>query len=474
MAIYLLLIALFAVSIFYNYPAILQMQPQGAHLWRQADCMAMTQNYRQFHLPFLQPATYNLQSLNGNVAGESPVFYFIAAQFKNPVFALRLMHTVIFILGIIATYFIAFYFLHRRLLSLFCSILMFTSPLLVFYGNNFLSDVPALSFAFMGWAFFLNGHKKDNLFYLGTAFFCFTFAALLKASEVMNLVIVMVYLIQFRQLNSKLKTSILFSLFSFLIICSWYFFAKSYNQQNHDTYYFLSVAPIWKLSAHEIGLGIWRMLVSNSKNYFWRPASILLLLSVYFLITKRKKINNELKLLISSAFALTILYVLVFYGKMIGHEYYYIPFFVFVLFGIIGILKVYNSYHAENIFIHAFAYLFLVINIIYCKNFAAEKLTVPLYNGYLSSNEMQEFLNKNGVTKYKSVISLPDETTNKTLYQIKRKGFTGFNNDELILKNREADFLLADENFLQQQKKLQPFLKDSVGYFNGFVLYKLK
>jgi hypothetical protein len=357
---------------------------------------------------------------------------------------------------------------------LFCSVFLFTSPLLVFYGNNFLSDVPALSFAFMGWAFFLNGYKKDNLFFLCLSFFCFTFAALLKASEVMNLVIVMVYLIQFRKLNSKPLFSFLFSLFSFLIICSWYFFAKSYNQQNHDTYYFLSVSPVWKLSAHEIGLGIWRMVVSNSRNYFWPPASILLLLSVYFLIKKIKKINKELKLLILSAFILNILYVIVFYQKMIGHEYYYIPFFVFVLFGIIGILKVYNSYHAENIFTHTFAYLFLVINIIYCKNFTAEKLTVPLYNGYLSSKEMQEFFEKNGVIKYKSVISLPDETTNKTLYQIKRKGFTGFNHYEAVLKNREADFLLADENFLKQQKKLQPFLKDSVGYFNGFVLYKLK
>ncbi|HRB67738.1 MAG TPA: hypothetical protein PLO32_08090, partial [Chitinophagales bacterium] len=89
--------------------------------------------------------TYNLQAENGQVAGEFPLFYFIAAQTKHAGIVLRLMHSFIFISGIIATYFIAYYFLQRSLLSIWISILFFTSPLLVFYGNNFISDIPALS-----------------------------------------------------------------------------------------------------------------------------------------------------------------------------------------------------------------------------------------------------------------------------------------------------------------------------------------
>lgn len=151
---YILLFSIAAICMFYNYPAMLHLLPQGSHLWRQADCLAMMQNYQQFQLDFFQPATYNLQSVNGNVAGEFPVLYFIAAQFKNAAFVLRFMHTFIFLSGMLATYFISFFFLQRRYLSVICSLLLFTSPLLIFYGNNFLSDVPALSVAFIGWAFF--------------------------------------------------------------------------------------------------------------------------------------------------------------------------------------------------------------------------------------------------------------------------------------------------------------------------------
>ena len=446
------------------------MQPQGAHLWRQADCMAMTQNYLQFQLSFFQPATYNLQSTNGNVAGEFPIFYFIAAQFKNPVFALRLTHTLVFIAGILATYFITFYFLGRRLLSIFCSVLMFTSPLLVFYGNNFLSDVPALSFAFIGWAFFLYSYKKEKLFWIYIAFFCFTFTTLLKASEAIHFAIAFLFVIK----TSKINLKSFFPFTFFIIPLLWYFYAKTYNEQNHDSYYFLSVFPIWKLSFYDIGLGIWRMIISNSKNYFWQPTSILLILSAYYLIKNWRKLDTELRILISASFIFVVLYILFFYQKMIGHEYYYVPFFAFVLFGIIGLFKVYNTYYSENIFSHTFIFLGLLLNIIYCRNFVSEKLTIPMYNGHLSSNEMQLFLEKNGVSKNKTIISLPDDTPNKTLFQLKRKGFTEFNNYEVVLNENKADFMIVAMEFANQQKALKPYLNDSIGFFNGFVLYKLK
>jgi hypothetical protein len=64
-ALLLLVIALLALGLLYGYPDMLQLLPQGSHLWRQADSYAMTQNYQQFGLPFLQPETYNLQSAAG-------------------------------------------------------------------------------------------------------------------------------------------------------------------------------------------------------------------------------------------------------------------------------------------------------------------------------------------------------------------------------------------------------------------------
>lgn len=469
-AIFLLLVAIIGISLFYQYPNMLNMLPQGAHIWRQSDCMAMTQNYQQFSLPFLQPATYNLQSINGNVAGEFPIFYFIAAQFKNPAFALRLLHSITFLCGIISVYFIAFYFLQRRLLSLFYSVFMFTSPLLVFYGNNFLSDVPALSFVFFGWAIFLYHYKEENLFWIFIAFLSFAFATLLKASESIHFAIAFLFLLRNKKIS--LKTLLPFTLFALPL--SWYLFAKSYNKINHDTYYFLSIFPIWKISLHDIGLTIWRMVVSNSKYFFWLPTNILFIISIYFLIKNRKRMEIELTILITSSIILSAIYLILFFQKMMAHEYYYIPFFTTVLFCVIGILKVYNTYHAENVFTHTFAYIFLITNIIYSKKTIAEKLSVPLYNGYLSSNEMQLFLEKNGVTKFITIVSLPDDTPNKTLYQLKRKGYTEFNNYLDVLKNKKAEYLILADKGWKNHDELKYYLTDSIGCFYDITLYKLK
>ena len=470
LAILLLLIAIIGMVVFYQYPTMLELPPQGAHIWRQSDCMAMTQNYQQFHISFFQPATYNLQSVNGNVAGEFPVFYFIAAQFKNPVFALRLMHSIIFLLGIISTYFIAFYFLQRRLLSLFCAVFMFTSPLLVFYGNNFLSDVPALGFAFIGWAIFLHHYKNEIIVGLFIAFFCFAFAALLKASEAIHFAIAFIFILR----NKKTSVKILIPYIVMLLPLLWYFFAKSYNKTNHDTYYFLSIFPVWKLSLNDIGLAIWRMVVSNSRYYFWLPTTILFIISIYFLLKNRKKMEKELSTLLSCSLIISTIYLVLFYQKMIAHEYYYVPFFSTVLFVIIGILKIYNSYHAENIFMHTFAYTFLVLNIIYCKKTVVEKLTIPMYNGYLSSEEMQFFLDKNGVTNDKSIVSLPDDTPNKTLFQLKRKGYTEFNNYIDVLKNKKADYIIIGYKDVVNREELKPFLINKIDSFHDITLYKLK
>lgn len=466
------LICILCVAFFYGYPHIGQLLPQGSHLWRQADCLAMAQNYRQFHLPFFQPETYNLQSDNGKVAGEFPLFYFIAACFSNTALALRVLHTFLFLCGIMATYFIAFHFLRRQLLSVFCTLLLFTSPLLVFYGNNFLSDVPALSVSFIGWAIFFGAYRKRKPGWLAVSFLFFTLGALLKASQVINFCILFIMLASSNIPQQRVKL-ILSGCFLIPVVL-WYVYAKSYNRLHHDNYYCLNIAPIWELSFYDIGLGIWRMVVSLSNNYFWRPVSLVLLGSVYFLLKHRKKLERDLRLIMLSSFLLTILYILLFYQKMSGHEYYYTVFFIFMLFALIGILKTYNRFHSENIFAHSVLFMLLIPAIIFCKFFTAEKLSDNLYNGYLSSAEMQDFLLTHGVTETRTILSLPDDSPNKTLCLLKRKGFTEFNDYTLILKAKKSDFLLLGNDSWKNDRTISPSLQDSIGSFHGFTLYSLK
>ncbi len=386
--------------------------------------------------------------------------------------ALRILHTFLFLGGILSTYFIAFHFLRRQLLSVFCSLLLFTSPLLVFYGNNFLSDVPSLSASFIGWAIFLGVYRKRKLGWIFLAFCFFTLGALLKASQAINFC--MLFLLLFNPVLPQYKEKLLLSILSLIPVVFWYYYAKSYNQIYHDSYYCLSIAPVWNVSLHDMGLGIWRMVVSLSKNYFWRPTSLLLLSSVYLLFKHRKKLEVDLQRLILSSFLLTLLYILLFYQKMIGHEYYYTLFFVLVLFTLIGLLKTYNRFHAENIFSHVLLFILLIPNILFCRHFVAEKLRDSLYNTDLASPAMQDFLTAHAVTENKTILSIPDDSPNKTLCLLKRKGFTEFNDYPAILNGQQSDFLLLGNDYWKKNKSLTFRLQDSIGSFHGYTLYKLK
>lgn len=469
-ALVILFIAVFAISFLYQYAAMWQLLPQGAHVWRQADCMAMAQNYQQFHLPFFTPATYNLQSINGNVAGEFPLFYYIAAQFSNPAFALRFMHTFVFLGGIFAVHFIAFYFLQRRLLAIICALFMFTSPLLVFYGNNFLSDVPALSISFMAWAIFFSVLKKENKKLRWFAFILFAFAGLLKASYTLNFVIAFLFLVKTKQLSIKKFLPYIF----ILIPIAWYVYAKQYNVKNHDTYYFLSIYPIWKLSMQEITLVLRRIFISARNYYFWLPTSFILLLGFFFTIKHRKKLDKELRAIMVISFCMVLLYIILFYEKMIQHEYYYVFFFIAILFIIIGILKVYNIFHSENVFAHTAMLLLLFISIFFCKKTLQKKLNATTYNATLSSIEFQKYIISKGIKQDKIVISLPDISPNQTLFLIKRKGYTAFNDYLKMLQAQKADFIILNGDALKSSKTLQPYLQDSIGYFDGITIYKLQ
>lgn len=469
----MLLIAVLAICLFYNYPSILHLLPQGSHVWRQTYSMDMAINYKLYHLPFFQPEVSNLASINGRAAAEFPLFYYIAAQFNDSEFVLRIIHTGIFLTGIISAYYIAFYFLKDKLLSIYVMLFLFSSPLLVFYGNNFLSDVPALSIAYTAWAIYL--HHSSSKYGLLLFFVLLACSCLLKASQAINYGILLYISITNTGTILRKKYCLLLFVITLIPVLYWYHYAKIYNLNNQHTYFFLGISPIWKLSWYDIGLTGWRIIISWSKNYFWRPFTILLILCSFLYWKYRKRIPQELSNYVISSFLLTAVYSILFYERFMNHEYYIVTVYIFVLYWIITLLYICKRYYGEIIsWVKVFTGCLLLINIIYCKIFTKEKLTDTSYNSFLTTNGMQQFLTAHGVYQYKSVLSIPDDTPCQTLYLIKRKGYTEFNHYQEVLKDHKADFLVLNDEHWKQNNALQPYLKDSIGYYNGITLYKLK
>lgn len=441
-----LLVFLVLLFFYYNIGNILNKDIQGAHIWRQADCMAMVENYKQFKLPFYKPATYNLQSNHGNVVGEFPLFYFIASKSTNSAFVLRLMNFMVLCLSIIAIYYIVLYFIKQQMYALVVAMLMCTSPLLMYYGTNFLSDATAVAFLFLAFAFYLYSTQYRINKYL--SILCFILSVLFKASYAL-FIIVPLY-VYYNQNKNQLKLKGVIKILLVLIIPTlWYVYAKYYNQINHDTYYFLSIQPIWTMSFHDIGLSIWRVFKSNFYIYFQPVFSIITIL--FFIYSCFKNKSNEVLKYTIVVFVITILYAVLFLQKFIQHDYYYLFFMPFILMLLIqSIVWIKNKLESKN-YTYLILFIILLVNIYYCKQTINEMQKYSSVSSKLLSQEFQNFLNQNNCTSKTIVFCADDASPNVYLYSIKRKGYTVYN----VNRNqniKDYDFLITtNKNKLKKQ-----------------------
>jgi 4-amino-4-deoxy-L-arabinose transferase-like glycosyltransferase len=252
---------LLGVSIFYKYHEIVLKRPQSVHQWRQSDCASIALNYYQGGMNFFNPETHNLTS-DGGTSGKSctseiPVLYYsVAVLYK--VFGYhdsiyRIFNTLLFFLGLFYLFQIFLYLLKDTYWAIALTLLFFTSPVLVYYGNNYLTNSSSLAFSIVGWYYFIRFYyeKKQKWFYISMAFFLI--AAALKVTALFSLfAIAGVYVLEIfglmsfngnqRIFNRKIRFSL--PIISILIIIGlWIFYASKYlrpyslrNQQSGSSH----------------------------------------------------------------------------------------------------------------------------------------------------------------------------------------------------------------------------------------------
>ncbi len=172
---YLFFIGLLGLFFTYSFQDILFLRPQSIHQWRQADCLQIAHNYLTESWNFFSPSIHNYFSdgeTSGKTAGVFPLLYFFVAIiwkiFGEHEFIYRIVTLSIFFGGLFALYNLLKKLLQNNFWALTVTFFLFTSPLLVFYSNNFLPNVPAFSFVLIGWYFFTSStiHKKQSTYIL--------------------------------------------------------------------------------------------------------------------------------------------------------------------------------------------------------------------------------------------------------------------------------------------------------------------
>ena len=495
----LFVLLLILVSLFYGYHEILFFPPQSIHVWRQCDCTSMALLYAEHGMHFFKPEMHNLHAdgqTTGFAVGEFPIiYYFVAILYKlfgHHDFLLRATDLFIFFAGLFFMFKLIYLVSRDYFYAILFPILLFTSPLLVYYANNFLPEVPSLGLTLIGWYFFFKMRQQYQSRYLYLFIFFLTFATLIKVTSGISLILTFsllffesIKLIKLKKdKNIFRQTLIGFLAFagSIIIIIAWYLFAIKYNQDHSTIYFRTGIVGFWQTNAKD-AKSVSEMFINNWKFFIFND-SVYLLLGIIFLLIIICSRNTFLILMNLLMIAGIAGFVSLWYGLLHQHDYYFAPLLImaamlFISFSEAGNIRFPKIFHHPILKI-VFLVL-LIINISYASGkvkrryieFSDRQNKVELY-------DIQNFLDSLKIEKDAKIICTPDLTPNHMLYLLNRQGWSdlyGMNNDSLKVLDHirhGAKYLFVHHNIPKENYDLNHFIDSWLGEKGFLQVYKLK
>jgi hypothetical protein len=504
---------LFVLAYFYNYHEIVKKRPQSVHAWRQSDCASIALNYSQNGMHFFKPEVHNLTSDQGEsgyaATSEIPFLYYtVALLYKFLGFhewIYRLLNTLIFLLGIYYLFRSFNLMSHDFFWSIALPLSILSSPLLIYYGNNFLSDSTAFSFTLIAWYHFLKYKRNAPKIYLVYSLLFFFLAGALKVTALLSFIALSIvflleitHLIYFRTEKKIFRSGVLFgfsSLAIILLIGSWIFYAHKYNQLHDCTYFSTTTFPIWSLDSEGIKAVFHNIRFVWLDEYFSRSFLIFLAFLSLFILAHLKSAERFLMFILGLSFLGGLLFFVLQFWTFKDHDYYLINIYiipVFILFTAFNLaLKKYPKLMASIVFKTLFA-----VFIIYNYYYAGQKLN-QRYHGYMNAGyeklkdvfDSKAFLNQIGILPGDTIIFLPSQN-HIPLYLMNLKGWTNyhdarFNREKPVIYNADSIGIVKSVNNgakylfingpdeLINNKYIQSFTRQMIGRHNNLLVFDL-
>lgn len=497
---WILVLLILAISAVYDYQDILFKPTQSVHQWRQCDCLSFTLNYAQDEAPLFEPRVHNLgRDGTGKTASEFPVLYYLIGK----IWKLTGQHESIYRLLVLLLFYLALFALFRlfeqmlrdSVLAITGALLFFTSPTLAYYANNYLMDIPALSFAIFGLYFFFRftQHRSARLLTLSMLFY--VIGGLLKASSMLSFFAIMgIFVLDLpvfpRRWQEKVFRHPARQIIPFaaviILLFAWYLYARHYNTIHNGGNFLIGVMPIWNMDGEQIRLTLDAIREHIKWDYF-RLETLVFLAAAWLILLvfypKNRRLINQLLLFLSAGF---VSFIILFFEALKDHDYYVINLYILfpvVLLGLFFLLKDNLPKIYCSILLRVLLVAFLFHNIDFTRRRISGRYSPDSFMNreYATRlhyyREIGPYLDSLGIGKNDRVISISDNSINITLYLMNRKGWTNYNieNDSSRMAEhigQGACYILSHEEV--QNESLLPFFRNPAGEFHGIRIYDVR
>ena len=474
-------------------------RPGSIHQWRQADCLSITKNYYEEGMHFFSPKIHYQGPVNGKAVSEFPILNYTVASlwkiFGEHEFIYRLLEYLIFIASMFFLFNTMLHFYKSAGLAFFTVSVFLTSPLLAYYGLNFIADVPALSIGIVCFCCFLFFYTTKKLKFFYWALVLGTLAVLMKASSLIGFSVLLFFsLVDIFGLNKFFKTEKLFTkklipligiLVAVTTIIAWYKFAIWYNDNNNNNIFLLTVLPFWEMNEDKLIYNL-KVLFNNLFPVFLnKPMFFLFMGLVVYVCAKFKKLDNFFKYSFIFSAVFFVGYLLFFFQVFTVHDYYLSNLMIFPVITFLCFAQIVSKteFIPDNkLFLSLFIICVVFFNSLHAAAiyrlrtveddkltnwfpFVSEdegKLAKYLFwdygNGIKRVEEFTPDLRKHGIKREDFVLSVPDQSYDISLYFMDQKGFPisreRFMNDTLSaerLLKRKIKYLVMMDTTLKKE-----------------------
>jgi hypothetical protein len=509
----LFVVVLLVVSVFYNYHEIALKRPQSVHKWRQADCASIALNYYQGGMSFFKSETHNLTADSGTsgrcCTSEIPILYYSAALlytiFGYHEYIYRIFNTLLFFLGLFFLFKLLHYLLKDVFWAIAITLLVFTSPVLVYYGNNYLSNSSALAFSVVSWYYLIRFYfeGKPKWFYISMA--AILIAGAFKVTALLSLFsIIVIYGLEILKLKKFKENGRLFSqpgwyllsIISVLVIIgSWIVYAHNFNQKHDSTYFATTIFPIWDLNRTEINKVLENIKTIWLDQYFHKSAILFITICFLFILINFRKNTALLIYSVLIISAEVIVYIILQFRMLANHDYYLIEAYILPILIIISAFDVLKR-HFNKIFISPVSKMVFSVLLLFNIYNARQKIN-DRYEGWMNDFPRNKdiytitpYLRQIGISPVDTIISIPDRS-HASLYLMNQKGWTEytdarFHRGEMIRYNQDsagiqrsidkgASYLIINGiQELYSKPYLQSYCTYLAGNYNNVLIFDLK
>jgi hypothetical protein len=514
------------ISLLYGYHKSIVKGPYSIHQWRQVDGLSYAQNFHKGDASFFESEVHWLsEEGNGKTVSEFPIIYYLVSIlwtiFGKSHIWLRVINVLLVYIGLFSLFKISMDLVKSFFWACFIPIFLFTSPILIYYGNNFLMNAPAFGLALTGASlliryFFIKNKQK----YLYWGVFVFVLAGLLKVTALISLVAILaVWLIniiskqkifKFKNENNKYRIieTIAF-LFITIIVFIWYKYTSSYNAQNISGMFLQDIFPIWDLdkeAINDILLNLYHNLVPYYFNITALSVIFGLFVSLFFM---KKYISKYMFAIVIITLIGIILFMLLWFKAFTVHDYYMINLLIFIPFVLLTFITALSKtkmsfllYNRKFKIFTCIALAFLIYNsaiktrIRYDANqfwvkhsVIVEKSNIDYWKWYhwnytttyKALESITPYLRSLNIEREDRVISIPDQSPNITLYLMDQRGYTDFGYSGYQGKERIEHFIslgakyliINDASFLEKDY-LKSFQRKRIGVYENVQIFDLR